>query len=175
MSIRWLTLLCLGPLLAASAEAQSGQSPARADLKDAGGRTVGTVTLQEVGDGVRVTASVTGLPPGTHGIHVHARGQCEAPAFESAGDHFNPAQRDHGLKNPRGAHAGDLPNLEVRGDGTGELDYVTHDVTLKPGAASLFDADGTAVVVHAKPDDQVSNPSGNSGDRIACGVLTKAS
>lgn len=176
MRIRWRNLLwILAPLAVASAATQSETSAARADLTDAKGQTVGTVTLQETGDGVRLTASVTGLPPGTHGIHFHAKGQCQAPKFESAGDHFNPAGREHGLQNPRGPHAGDLPNLEVRSDGTGRLDHVTRGITLKPGAASVLDADGTAVVVHAKPDDQVGNPSGNSGDRIACGVVTKAS
>jgi Cu-Zn family superoxide dismutase len=176
MSMRWLALLWIVvPLLVPPAEAQSGKPSARAELKDAQGQKVGTLTLEETGDGMRVTASVTGLPPGTHGIHFHARGQCQAPKFESAGDHFNPAQREHGLQNPRGPHAGDLPNLEVRPDGTGRLEHVTREIALQPGAASVFDADGTAAVVHAKPDDQVSGPSGNSGDRIACGVVTKAS
>jgi Cu-Zn family superoxide dismutase len=176
MSVGWLKVLwILVALVTTSAQAQSGRPAARVDLKDAKGQSVGTATLQEAEQGVRVTASVQGLPPGTHGIHFHARGRCDAPTFETAGDHLNPSNSEHGLRNPKGPHAGDLPNLEVAADGTGRLDHVTRAITLKPEPASVFDLDGAALVVHAKPDDQMSDPAGNSGDRIACGVVSKPS
>jgi len=163
--------LLLGGLAAAPPEGPAG----RAELQDGQGRIVGTVTLQPEGQGVRVAADVAGVPPGRHGIHLHARGQCEPPAFESAGDHVNPEQRQHGLQNPSGAHAGDLPNLEVGPDGTGRLEHITPRLRLDSSSGSVFDGDGTAVVLHAKPDDQVTDPAGESGDRIACGVIARAS
>ena len=102
-------------------------------------------------------------------------GKCEPPEFTTAGSHFNPEGKKHGLSNPEGPHAGDLPNLDVAADGTGQVHYLATKVTLNPGPASLFDADGTAVVVHANADDHFTDPTGNSGGRIACGVIQKAS
>jgi Cu-Zn family superoxide dismutase len=118
---------------------------------------------------------VKGLPSGKHGFHLHAVGKCDPPEFTTAGAHFNPGRKRHGLKSAQGPHAGDLPNLEVGADGSGKLEYVTKLVTLGSGPASLFDADGTALVIHANPDDDVTDPTGNSGGRIACGTLRKAS
>jgi Cu-Zn family superoxide dismutase len=114
---------------------------------------------------------VEGLAPGRHGIHLHAIGQCVGPAFASAGGHHNPLGVQHGLDNPAGAHAGDLPNLEVNVAGRGHLDAVSHHAALSDGPVSLLDADGSAIVIHASEDDQVTNPTGNSGARIACGVI----
>jgi Cu-Zn family superoxide dismutase len=105
-----------------------------------------------------------------HGTHLHATGRCDPPGFTTAGGHLNPAARQHGLRNPAGPHLGDLPNLTVAANGTGRME-ATIAATLTPGQAPLFDADGTALVVHAGPDDMVTDPAGNSGARIACTVI----
>jgi len=147
---------------------------ATADMRTSNGQSVGTATFMPMGNDVHVRAQLSNLPPGTHGIHFHAVGRCDAPDFMSAGDHFNPTSKQHGLNNPSGAHAGDMPNLEVAADGTATLDFMDMMVTLGAGEASLFDADGTALVIHANADDQITDPSGNSGGRIVCGVLARA-
>lgn len=144
---------------------------ARAVLKDAKGATVGTVILTEAKDGVQVAVKAENLPPGTHALHIHAVGKCDDPEFKSAGPHFNPGGKKHGVKNPEGHHAGDLPNLVVHADGKAELRAVAHGATLREGSASLLGPQGTALVVHAGPDDEVTDPAGNSGGRIACGVI----
>jgi len=144
-----------------------------ANLVDAAGRPVGTLTLRDASGGsVRIDGQLRGLPAGAHGIHFHAVGRCDAGvAFASAGAHFNPASRKHGLENVDGPHAGDLPNLSIASDGSGSFRTNTTRVTLGSDAASLIDADGSAVVVHAAQDDQRTDPAGNSGARIACGVI----
>jgi superoxide dismutase, Cu-Zn family len=159
----------LGLGLPASAHAQS----TRAQLKDAQAKVVGTATLSEVPGGVRVTLRVNGLKPGEHGFHVHAVGKCEPPDFMSAGGHFNPYGKRHGLANPAGPHAGDFPNLEVGADGTGSLDTIDSLVTLKEGANSLIQPGGTSLIIHADPDDEKTDPAGNSGARVACGGLER--
>ena len=111
------------------------------------------------------------MAPGTYAIHLHAVGKCEGPKFTTAGPHFNPAMKMHGRDNPMGPHLGDLPNIVVGAGGSGSVDYEVAGLTLTGGAAPLLDADGAAVVVHAGPDDYKTDPSGNSGDRIACGLL----
>jgi Cu-Zn family superoxide dismutase len=111
------------------------------------------------------------LTPGLHAVHVHAVGKCEGPAFASAGGHFNPAQKKHGFKSPDGPHAGDLPNMLVAKDGSGRFEALTDAITLRPGPTSVFDSDGSAIVVHAASDDDMTDPAGNSGDRVACGVI----
>ena len=146
---------------------------ATATLRDASGATVGTAGFAQHDNSVRIEVKVNGLPAGAHGVHLHEVGSCTAPDFTSAGGHYNPAQKHHGLSNPAGPHAGDMPNLTVGADGSGELEISDDRVTLNDGPNSLFDADGTALVVHAGPDDQMSDPSGNSGARVACGVVTK--
>lgn len=146
---------------------------ATAELATAQGAAAGAVSLAPVAGGIRLTGRVQGLAPGQHGIHVHAVGRCEGPDFASAGGHFNPAGRKHGLKSPEGHHAGDLPNLVVGPDGVGTIDAVADGATLD-GAATLLDADGSSVVVHAGPDDELTDPAGNSGGRVACGVVRVA-
>jgi superoxide dismutase, Cu-Zn family len=152
----------------------NAQSQARAELKNSQGKSVGTANLRETKEGVLITANVKGLPPGLHAVHVHAVGKCEGPDFKSAGDHFNPTKKKHGLKSPEGPHAGDLPDMYVNKDGVGRYEVLIDSVHLNSGETSVLDADGSAVVVHASPDDNTTDPAGNSGDRIACGVITKA-
>ena len=145
---------------------------ARADLRNLQGALVGTATLQQTPHGVLVTADIANLPPGTHAIHFHAVGSCEPP-FTSAGGHFNPSDRQHGFRNEMGAHSGDLPNIHVPSSGATRVDHVSRDVTLGSTGTGLFDTDGTAIVIHALADDYRTDPSGASGDRIACGVVTR--
>lgn len=169
-----LTMLVGGLMLSGCATMQSGSPQATAELKNAKGEMVGTANFWEDANGVRIAAQVRGISASRHGIHLHAVGKCDPPDFTTAGGHFNPGEKKHGLKSPNGPHAGDLPNLEVAADGTGQLEYVTKLVTLGPGPNSLFGTNGRALVVHAKPDDDVTDPMGNAGGRIACGVITRA-
>ncbi len=165
-------------LIVAAGCATMGQSPsapmtATAEMKNAQGHTVGSVTLSQVGGGVRVVLDARGLPPGQHGVHIHTVGKCDPPDFTSAGSHFNPDGKKHGLQNPAGPHAGDLPNITIGSDGVGRLESMNERITLGEGATTLFDADGSALVIHAAPDDFKTDPTGNSGGRIACGVIHK--
>jgi len=143
------------------------------ELKDAKGESVGTATLQNKGSGVRLKMDLKGLPPGEHVAHFHQNAKCDAPDFKSAGPHFNPESKKHGLQNPEGHHAGDLPNFTVKADGKAKVSLVSKDVTLGEGSHSLFSNGGTALVIHAKADDMKTDPAGNAGDRIACGLITK--
>jgi len=145
-----------------------------ATLRNAQGTVVGTLNLTQSATGVRFTGALNGLAAGTHGIHLHAVGRCDAPDFASAGGHYNPAAAHHGLENPAGPHAGDFPNIVVGANGSVTVDLTNPRVTLDANpAGGLFDTDGTAVVVHAGQDDQKNDPSGNSGARIACGVIQR--
>ena len=146
---------------------------AKADLADSQGKKVGTAELTQTPDGVKIALTVSGLAPGQHAFHIHAAGKCEGPDFKSAGGHFNPYNKKHGLKNPNGPHAGDMENIEVGADGTGTAEIVNKQVTLADGPNSLFHDGGTAIVIHASPDDNVTDPAGNAGARIACGLITK--
>jgi superoxide dismutase, Cu-Zn family len=147
---------------------------AKAELHNSQGQLVGIATLTEGVNGVTVVAHIQNLPPGYHGFHIHQTGKCQAPDFKSAGEHFNPQGTEHGLADPKGPHAGDLPNLLVAPDGVGMIVTQAPMVTLKEGKNSLFHSEGTALVVHSEPDDLVTNPSGESGSRLACGVIAKA-
>ena len=149
-------------------------SAATAVISDLNGAPIGTAQLwQDRGGLVHVDIASIALPAGTHGIHFHAVGKCEggATAFSSAGAHYNPLGKEHGLSNPAGPHAGDAPNIVIPASGVGRVSFTTDRVTLTPGPTSLFDADGSSIVVHANADDQVSQPAGNSGPRVACGVV----
>jgi Cu-Zn family superoxide dismutase len=173
----FLKLLCVTMLViltAACSMSTKQASQATAELKDKDGKAIGVATFRESSGGVTVDVNVKGLTPGLHAVHVHAVGRCDAPAFTSAGGHFNPAQKKHGYKSPEGAHAGDLPNMLVAKDGTGRFEAFTDGMTLKPGATSVFDKDGSALVIHAGVDDNVTDPTGNAGDRAACGIITMA-
>lgn len=153
--------------LAAPAQAAS----ARAELKDAKGARVGEVALLDTPDGVKVTATFTDLPPGEHAFHVHAVGKCEPP-FTSADGHFNPTGKRHGRDNPQGPHLGDMPNITVSQERRGAFEIVLRGASLDGSANGLLDADGASLVVHEGPDDYQSDPAGNAGPPIACGVIT---
>lgn len=163
-----LALAACAPSSSGVAVATAAPQVASAVLRDASGVEKGTVTATAVTTGLRIDLAVNGVSPGPHGVHVHTTGAC-TPTFAAAGGHWNPGGHVHGLLAEAGQHAGDMPNVEVGADGRGTLSYM-----LGGGAtfAGLLDADGSAFVVHAGPDDQLTDPSGNSGDRIACGVFT---
>ena len=154
-----------------------GQSPpatAKATLVDTQGQKVAEATLTQTPEGVKIVMQVENLPPGEHAFHIHGKGVCATPGFEAAGGHFNPFEKQHGLKNPAGPHAGDLPNIMVGPDGKANVEVVAKLVTLKEGEKnSLLQAGGTSLVIHAGADDYVTDPAGNAGARIACGVITK--
>ncbi len=151
--------------------AKSKSVTAKAELVDAEGKPIGRATLEQASDGVKVSLEARGLTPGAHGIHFHETGNCTGPDFKSAGAHFNPTSKSHGLTHPEGHHTGDLPNLTALEDGTVKTEFVAKGATLKPGKTSLLKQGGTALVIHAKADDGKTQPSGDSGDRVACGVV----
>lgn len=144
---------------------------ATTQLLGGSGELRGTAALTVVDGGTRVVVHVDGLAPGTYAIHLHAVGKCEAPDFKTAGPHFNPTAHQHGSLNPAGPHLGDLPNIVVGTGGTGSIDATVAGLGLVSGSMPLLDADGAAVVLHAGADDYKTDPSGNSGNRIACGTL----
>ena len=145
----------------------AGGQRATATLTTANGVDVGRATATEVAGGVRFTLDAKAMPPGTHGAHIHTVGRCDAPDFTTAGGHWNPTGTKHGSMNPQGPHEGDLPNLIIGTDGRGTIGMTIPGATM----AGLLDADGAAFVVHAGPDDLMTDPAGNSGGRIACGVF----
>jgi Cu-Zn family superoxide dismutase len=172
----WLVVGALPALIAcartrqASAEAGVQARVITTPLYDAQGREVGTVTARQRGATFQVRVTASSLPAGTHGAHLHDAGECVAPSFLTAGPHLNPTARQHGTRNPNGPHLGDLPNLVVGSDRRGTMEASVVG-SFAPGVAPISDANGTALIVHAGADDMVSDPSGNSGARIACAVL----
>lgn len=170
------TLKLLLPVFAIGAAlAATPTPPVNVELKDASGRAVGTAFLSPDPDGVRIVLDLHGLPPGPHGFHVHEAAKCEGPKFTTAGGHFNPTHKEHGKMNPNGPHAGDMDNVTVQADGTAHVEIVAPGVKYSDASDpdSIFHGGGTALVIHAKEDDLKTIPSGNSGDRIACGVVSE--
>ena len=150
------------------------QSPsARAQLVDPQGRSVGDALLRQTPHGVLLTLNLRGVPAGVHGLHIHETGHCDAPSFESAGGHFNPTKREHGFLDPRGPHAGDLPNIHVPGDIPYSVEYLIDEVTLDRSANTLLDNSGSAIVIHAGRDNYASDPAGKAGPRLACGRIER--
>jgi superoxide dismutase, Cu-Zn family len=167
--------LALGSLTACAPQDAEVESPSAdlsgtIELRDPQGRLLANATVTEAG-GVRVRVEAAGLVAGTYAVHVHQTGLCEPPAFESAGPHWNPTARQHGRLNPQGPHLGDLPNLTVGSDRAGTIEFGIAGASLDRGDRRLLDRDGAALVVHAGPDDYRTDPSGNSGARLACGVI----
>jgi superoxide dismutase, Cu-Zn family len=168
-------IAALPALLALSASAAMHKNKGlEVDFKTSDGQDAGTALLTPAGNGVKVKLDLKGLPEGEHAIHVHASAKCDGPDFKTAGGHFNPDSKEHGTKNPKGPHAGDMPmNLQVMADGTDHISFVTQSISLKKDAKnSVFANGGTAFVIHEKADDMMTDPTGNAGGRIACGVIT---
>jgi Cu-Zn family superoxide dismutase len=174
MRSRILTISLLIVFPAAGAMAQ-GPKSAHADIINGQGAKVGSAKISSTASGVKIAVNVSQLTPGEHGIHIHTVGKCEGPAFTSAGGHFNPTSAHHGIHNTQDPHphVGDLANLTVNAGGKGKASFTVEGATLGDGANSLFHEGGTSLVIHAKADDLMSDPSGNSGDRVACGVIEK--
>ena len=148
-----------------------GPQAVTADVRGTNGATVAQATATEVADSIRVRVEAAGMPAGAYAAHVHTTGRCDPPDFQSAGGHWNPTNQEHGKDNPQGMHKGDLPNLMVGTDGRGALEVTVPNVSVAGGAINLLDADGAALVIHERGDDYRSNPAGNAGSRIACGIF----
>lgn len=167
-AIAALCLVALGGC--ATAYESAAEQVGSASITDRDGNSVGTARLYSLAGEVTISVSLEGVPAGTHGVHLHMTGDCSAADFTSAGGHLNPGGMQHGTQNPRGAHLGDLPNTQVSADGTGTMSTILRG-TSETVLAQIFDADGTALVVHAGADDYRSDPAGDAGNRIACGVF----
>jgi Cu-Zn family superoxide dismutase len=168
--------ISMGVLLLAGCSlmaAEKAPKTAKAELRNAQGQPVGTASFKQARDGVSISLRVFSLPPGTHAFHIHTVGKCDPPDFKTAGGHFNPENLKHGLNNPAGPHAGDMPNVTVGQNGKGSASFLNKRVMLGEGTNSLFREGGTSLVIHEKADDNMTDPAGNAGNRIACGLIEK--
>jgi len=157
-----------------SVEVDQKTNEIEVDLIDQDGISIGVASLSEEKDGVHIQIDAHHLPEGLHGFHIHENGVCDPPTFESAGAHFNPSEKKHGLKRESGSHNGDMENIEVNADGTVEQQLINDAVTLRKGEKhSLVNGKGTSLIIHADPDDYISQPAGNAGERIVCGVINE--
>lgn len=176
--MRRLALVLGAGLVLGSSQLVEGHAvppTAEAELVNAEGTVIGKASFTQRPDGVLIALKASNLPPGVHGFHIHDQAECHGPAFTSAGGHFNPEGKAHGFNNPNGPHAGDLPNLMVPESGKVDVTTLATRVTLKDGPHSLFKPGGTSLMIHAGPDDYMTDPAGNSGARIACGKITRIS
>ncbi|HEX8401397.1 MAG TPA: superoxide dismutase family protein [Allosphingosinicella sp.] len=180
--MKLLTIGCVGAVAALaagcapsgtadSAGSSAGAAAASAEVRDAAGQGKARVQARQVGDAVRVRVEATGMAVGTYAAHVHTTGVCAPPDFTSAGPHWNPTNQQHGKDNPAGMHKGDLPNLTIGANGRGSIEYAIPAASIRGGATPMLDGDGAALVIHAQADDYRTDPSGNAGARVACGVF----
>ncbi|MGN8645262.1 superoxide dismutase family protein [Gracilibacillus sp. HCP3S3_G5_1] len=172
MKKRYVVCFCFSVFIVLTSCQAAERSPLEVRLYNTDQDAVGTATFNEQDGMVSVQIKVEGLEQGMHGVHIHEYAKCEGPDFQSAGNHFNPEGNEHGLMHPDGAHLGDLPNIEVEADGTADVELEIDGATLMDGDKSLLREDGTSIIIHAGPDDGISQPAGDSGDRIVCGVIS---
>lgn len=169
--LKWLGVFVLA-IVVLSGCMDEKRSPLETSIYNTNDDKIGTATFKERPEGIEVALKVEGLEPGPHGVHIHEFAKCETPDFKSAGNHFNPMSKDHGLMNSEGAHVGDMPNVEADGSGLVDTELMLPEATLKEGQKSLLRKEGTSIVIHSGPDDGMTQPAGDSGERIACGEIT---
>jgi superoxide dismutase, Cu-Zn family len=171
--VKFLLVVAALAIVPAASAQNKKPKPVTVNLKDGQGKEVGTATVSPAAQGVKIKLNAQNLTPGEHAIHVHQTAKCDGPDFKTAGPHFNPDGKKHGLQNPEGPHAGDMPNFTVDAKGKSKATVTDPNVTLGDDPHSVFTGGGTSLVIHAKADDGKTDPSGNSGDRVACGLITK--